>query len=166
MPRSVFGPKGWPSAATERDVGFIRIHDNFAIARLSCSPTFSSFAAIERFVDSIAVRDLSANAGLARAHINSVVIGTRDRQAADISTAFLSNTGDRSSLRQSTSHTPPPVRAEIISRGIARNPAAVRERPPRNGPIMRYFMPLKSLVFRLTGNFCRQVCGLVRRIRS
>jgi len=44
----------------ERDVGIIRIHDNFADSATVVQPNvLPGFAAIERFVDSIAVRDVS-----------------------------------------------------------------------------------------------------------
>ena len=75
---------GMAEGGYENDVGVIGIDDDFADgARVAESDVFPTFAGVEGFVDSIALRNVAAYAGLAGANVNDVVIGIGDGQAAD-----------------------------------------------------------------------------------
>jgi len=53
------------------------------VARVFQSEVLPRSAAIERLINAIAISDVAANASLSRAHIEDVVVGSRDRDAAD-----------------------------------------------------------------------------------
>src|ERR1022692_3106900 len=78
------GPIGMAESSHENDIGIIRINDDFADgARVGEANILPGLARVERLVDSVALRNVAAYAGFARAHINNVVIGIGHRQAAD-----------------------------------------------------------------------------------
>ncbi len=119
------------------------IDDHFADrAGVAQADVLPGLAAIERLVNPVAVRNVSAKASFARAHVNDIRVRLRDRQAADRG-AFLP-------CRKPRSRSP---RRRLISRRLRRSrrnsrswdrpaiPDAVNDRPPRNGPTTRYFIP-------------------------
>ena len=54
---------------------------------------FPGLSAVERFVDSVAMRDVAADASLSGSYINDVGIGLGDGDAADVAGAFLIEDG-------------------------------------------------------------------------
>ena len=92
-PRSAFGPKAWPSAATRTMSGFLGSTIRAPIWRVSRKPqTLPALAAVERLEDTVPVGHVTARTRLARAHIEDVGIGGRHGQRAD--------GGDRRVIRQ------------------------------------------------------------------
>src|SRR5882672_7502530 len=75
----------------EEDVGVQRIENDVdaAGAVVEVANVVPGFAAVVRTIDTIAERDVAANAGLARADVNHVGIGVGDRDATDGGSGLL-----------------------------------------------------------------------------
>ena len=97
-------------------------HDHFAdCARVAESNILPGLAAIDRLVDSVAMRNVAANASFARAHVDHVRVRWRNRQASDRRRSlFIENRrpghGAVGGLPHTTAGT-----AEVVRRGIAGN---------------------------------------------
>ena len=98
-------PVGMPQGRDEGDIGIRRINNDLADrARIVQANVLPGLAAVQRLVDTIAVRDVAANAGFARPHVQDIVIGTRHCNAADGGGAlFVKDRTTTSSRRRSTS---------------------------------------------------------------
>src|ERR1700730_9113131 len=71
-----------PECGDERDIRVSRINDDGAdVPRVAQTEVLPGLAGIERLVDSVAIGDVAARAGLAGTHIDDVVIrvSARDR---------------------------------------------------------------------------------------
>ena len=114
------------------------------------------------------MRDVAPDAGLSRPGINHVVVGSRDRQAANRRSSFLVE--HRRPRHRTVGGLPHAAagRAEIICRRISRN-SRRRQRPSATErPDQPVFHALKWLVFRL-GRFRLFVVGVAAlgfRLRS
>src|SRR5207244_3452455 len=68
----------------KNDVGVFRIDDDGTdVARVFQSEVLPCLASVHRLVHAVAIADVAANAGLARTHIDDVVIGRGNGDAAD-----------------------------------------------------------------------------------
>src|SRR5579859_7008803 len=66
------------------DIRVLRIDDYFTdCPRIAKTNIFPRLPAVDRLVHSVAMRNVAANAGLARAHVHHVWIRRSDRQAAN-----------------------------------------------------------------------------------
>src|SRR6266699_6138027 len=75
---------GVAESGDEGDVGIGGMNDDLAdVARVSQPNVVPGLAAVVRTVNAIAEGDVATNAGFARADINYIGIGVRDRDAAD-----------------------------------------------------------------------------------
>ena len=89
---SAFGirPKRVAQRGYEDNIRILRIDDHFPDRpRIMQPDIFPGLPAIDCFVNSIAMRDVAANAGLARSHVNDVWIRRRDRQASNCGDGLL-----------------------------------------------------------------------------
>ena len=83
-PRSWFGPKGCPSAATNAIFGILRVDGDPAdLSRVGEADVLPRAAGIDRLVDAVAVREVAAEAGLAHADVDHARVRRRDRDGAD-----------------------------------------------------------------------------------
>ena len=84
MPRSSFGPYGWPSTATNSRFGIARVdgdlRDLLAVAQAEMRP---GLAGVGGFVDAVADREIGTLQSLAAADVDDVRIGRRDGDRAD-----------------------------------------------------------------------------------
>ena len=116
------------------------------MARLSRRPMFFQvLPPVERLVDAIALRNIAADAGLARAYINGVAIGIGHGQAANGTASLFIE--DRRPGHGAVGGLPDSAasRAEIVSRGIAGDAGSGQRASAAKGADEAIFMPLNSL---------------------
>ena len=156
---------GMAERGHENDVRIVGIDDDFADgAAVAQANVLPGLASVERFVNSIAVRDVSANAGLACTHVNRVVIGVGHGEAANGSTSlFIEN---RRPGHGAVGRLPDAAagRAEIIGRGIAGNSGCSQRAPATERADHAILHAFEKLVFRLAGIVF--AVGIVARRRS
>ena len=84
MPRSAFGPYGWPSTATNSRFGIARVDDDLrdllAVAQAEVRPRL---AGVGGLVDAVAGREVGALQPFAAADVDDVRVRRRDRDRAD-----------------------------------------------------------------------------------
>ena len=147
-------PERMSERRDENDVGIVRIDDQrgrcgachrVRCASRSCPPS-------TRFVHAIAKRNVAANAGLARAHVNDVRIGGRDRNRSDRGNRLLvekRRPGEPAVRRlpHAAGH-----RAEIIDIRLTRDARHSQHAPAAERPHQPPLHPLQRLVLERLGS--------------
>ena len=147
MPRSSFGPYGWPSAATNRRFGFFgSIGELGNLLRVAQAEVRPGLAGVGGLVDAVADGEVRTRQPFAAADVEDVRIGRRDGDPADRSGRLIVE--DRLPRPAGVGGLPDaavaPCRCRRCTAG-SRWPAAAFVRPARCGPMLRHRISAKRL---------------------